>query len=70
MGGGGDQEAEVRARGRQPLASLLKKPSLCLEVITAASYLGETSDLRSSSPLLLFLFGMKTKVQSQCVLLT
>lgn len=58
-----EEEAEVRARGRQPLASLLKNPSLRLEVIiTAASYQEETSDLRSSSPLLLRLFGMKTKV--------
>lgn len=47
-------EARVRARGRQPLASLLKKPSLRLQVIiTAACYQEETSDLRSSAPLLL-----------------
>lgn len=68
-------EARVRARGRQPLASLLKKPSLRLQVIiTAACYQEETSDLRSSAPLLLpllpRLLGMKTKVQSQCVLFT
>lgn len=58
----------VRARGRQPLASLLKKktkkPGLRLEVIiTAACYQEETSDLRSSAHLLLLprLLGMNTK---------
>lgn len=68
-----DLEAGVRARG--PATSGLtaeKTPGLCLEVIiTAACYQEETSDLRSSAPLLpLGLLGMKTKVQSQCVLLT
>lgn len=62
-------EARVRARGRQPMASLLIKPSLCLQVIiTAACYQQETSDLRSSAPLLLpllpLLLGITTKVES------
>lgn len=49
-----NREARVRARGRQPMASLLIKPSLRLQaIITAASYLQETSDLGSSAPLLL-----------------
>lgn len=62
-------EARVRARGRQPMASLLIKSSLCLQVIiTAACYQQETSDLRSSAPLLLLpplplLLGIKTEVE-------
>lgn len=61
----GNREARVRARGRQPMASLLIKPSLCLQVIiTAACYQQETSDLRSSAPLLLLpLLGTKTEVE-------
>lgn len=73
------EEAGVRARGRQPLASLAEKKKsqcvcvcVCLEVIiTAACYQEETSDLRSSAPLLPpRLLGMKTKVQPRRVLLT
>lgn len=77
MGGIRDRDADnletrVRARGRQPMASLLIKPSLCLQVIiTAACYQQETSDLESLAslllllllPLLPLLLGIKTEVE-------
>ena len=64
-----DLAAGARARG--PATSGLAAGLRLEVIITAACYQEETSDLRSSAPLLpLRLLGMKTKVQSQCVLLT